>query len=86
MEKEKFIPKRMCVACRKMQEKAVLYRVVLSEGELIIDRGGKMPGRGAYICRDEKCVALAGKKRAFDRAFKRDCSPIYDKLKAECEK
>ena len=86
MEKEKYIPKRMCVACRQMLEKVSLYKVVLSGEELVIDKEGKMPGRGAYVCKDEKCILLAMKKRGFERAFKRDCSPIYDKLKSECEK
>ena len=86
MEKERFIPKRMCVACREMHEKAALHRVVLSEGEIKIDKGGKMGGRGAYICKSEKCVMLAFKKRAFDRVFKMNCAPIYDILKSECEK
>ena len=53
---------------------------------MLIDKEGKMPGRGAYVCKDEKCILLAMKKRGFERAFKRDCSPIYDKLKSECEK
>ena len=86
MDKEKYIPKRMCVACRQMLEKAMLYKVVLSDGEPTIDKSGKMPGRGAYVCKDEKCISLALKKRGFERAFKMDCSPLYDKLKTECEK
>ena len=86
MDKEKYIPKRMCVACREMHEKAALYKVVLSEGEPVIDIEGKMQGRGAYVCKNEKCIELALKKRGFDRAFRQDCSPVYDKLKTECEK
>ena len=36
LEKEKYIPKRMCVACRQMLEKAMLYKVVLSDGERVL--------------------------------------------------
>lgn len=82
--KEKYIPKRMCVACREMKEKKELFRVVFSD-EAQIDQTGKLPGRGAYICKSNDCIALGEKKKGFERAFKCDCRYIYEKLYAEAE-
>lgn len=66
--KEKKIPMRMCVGCRGMKPKKELIRVVRSpEGAVSIDETGKKPGRGAYVCRDEACLARAIKQRQLER-------------------
>jgi hypothetical protein len=39
-------------------------------GQVAIDATGRMPGRGAYLCRDAACWDLAGRKRALERALK----------------
>ncbi len=55
---EKKLPERMCVCCRKMQEKRNLVRVVRTpEGGAEIDPTGKKNGRGAYLCKDPACVS-----------------------------
>ena len=67
----KNIPQRMCVACREMKEKRQLIRVVNNkEGEVSLDGSGKKPGRGAYICRDNKCWKRAQKSHALEKALK----------------
>ena len=72
-------PMRMCVACRNMQEKRMLMRLVRTgEGEVIYDKTGKLPGRGAYICRTQECVDRAKKTRAIDRAL--GIKPDWDAL------
>lgn len=64
-------PIRTCVACRSSSEKKELLRVVkTSSGEVVIDPTGKMPGRGAYVCRSVDCVAAAVKKKALERALR----------------
>jgi len=64
-------PIRTCVACRSSDEKTDLLRVVrTAAGELLIDRTGKKPGRGAYVCRSAACVAAAVKKKSFERALR----------------
>ena len=35
-----------------------------------MDPTGKMPGRGAYICKDEKCIKNAQKHHRLDSALK----------------
>ncbi len=64
-------PLRMCVVCREMKEKRELIRVVRSkDGGFSLDPTGKMSGRGAYVCRDEKCLSRLEKVRGLERAFK----------------
>jgi predicted RNA-binding protein YlxR (DUF448 family) len=46
-------------------------RVVRSpQGTVQVDPGGRMPGRGAYLCRDASCWDTAGRKRALEHALK----------------
>jgi len=47
-----------------------LIRVVVVEGVLVPDVTRRLPGRGAYLHRDGNCLALAGRRRAWSRAFK----------------
>lgn len=64
-------PQRMCVVCREMKDKTELIRVVRSKsGEFSVDAGGKMPGRGAYVCREGGCIERLEKVRGLERAFK----------------
>lgn len=68
--KPRKIPMRMCVGCRAMKPKKELARVVKSpQGAVSLDRIGKMPGRGAYVCRDAACLARAQKQRQLERAL-----------------
>lgn len=70
MTKEKKIPMRQCVGCREMHPKSELVRVVKSkEGNIAIDMGTRLPGRGAYICQSVQCLTKAKKTRSIERAF-----------------
>jgi len=52
----KHIPQRTCVACRTVKSKRELARLVrMPGGDVEIDRSGKTPGRGAYLCRNLEC-------------------------------
>ncbi len=71
----KKIPMRMCVACRQMQPKKTLVRVVrTTEDTVIIDKTGKANGRGAYLCRNIDCLNKAIKIRALERALEKTIS------------
>lgn len=53
-------PERMCVACRTRHPKAALHRYVLGDSVdgsrgFIADPEKVLPGRGYYICNNEKC-------------------------------
>lgn len=64
------IPMRMCVGCRERFEKRELIRVLRTpDGEVIIDKKGKMSGRGAYICDKKACLDKAIKIKALQRAL-----------------
>ncbi len=64
-------PLRKCVACQEMIVKKQLVRVVRTpEGAVLIDRSGKMNGRGAYLCGDPECVRIAKKQRSLERSLK----------------
>ena len=68
--KEKKVPMRMCVGCREMKPKVQLLRVVKpQDGDAHIDRTGRSPGRGAYICGRAECLKRAIKQRQLERAF-----------------
>ena len=67
---QKKVPMRMCVACRQMQPKKELLRVVRTpEGEVLIDRTGRKNGRGAYLCNRRECFEKTVKTRALERAL-----------------
>lgn len=82
MAKEKKIPMRQCVGCREMRPKCELIRAVKpKEGEVSLDFAGKLPGRGAYICKSAECLARAKKSRALERALSCSLSPeVYEGL------
>ena len=64
-------PQRTCVACRRVADKRDLVRVVATpEGRLVVDPKGKLPGRGAYICRRRACWASARRGGALGRALR----------------
>ncbi len=68
--KPRKIPMRMCVGCREMKPKKELIRVVKRPtGEIVLDQTGKLAGRGAYVCRNQACLAKAIKQRQLDRAL-----------------
>ena len=86
MQKTKKIPLRKCVSCNERREKKDLVRIVASENGAVIDTTQKLNGRGAYLCRDEKCIANAQKRKALDRAIQINVSDdFYELLKKELQ-
>ncbi len=85
--KPRKIPMRMCVGCREMKPKAQLLRVVKpQEGEAHIDRTGKAPGRGAYICAQVECFRKARKSRALERALDAKIDEaVFDQLESQLQ-
>ncbi len=78
---EKAKPQRTCIACRQMQDKQQLNRVVRTpEGEIVLDDTGRRNGRGAYLCKNPECLKKAFKSRALERALKQ---PLSEEIKNE---
>ena len=66
-------PQRSCVACRQKGDKGDLLRIVRSpEGSVALDRGGRAPGRGAYICHSARCLEAALTSNKLARALRVD--------------
>lgn len=59
---EKTGPVRTCVGCGKKTDKADLIRFAAVDGRIVVDAGYRLPGRGAYSCRQENCLRLLVKK------------------------
>lgn len=67
----KHVPQRTCIACRKVDAKRGLVRLVrLPDEHIAIDATGKRAGRGAYVCRERGCWVTAFKRKAIERALK----------------
>ena len=69
MARRKHKPQRMCVACRKSQDKRSLIRIVRSPDGVYVDATGKISGRGAYLHADPACWEV-GMKRSLEKALK----------------
>ncbi len=52
-------PQRTCIACRRVQAKRTLVRLVRTPEGVLVDPKGKMNGRGAYIHASRSCGARA---------------------------
>jgi predicted RNA-binding protein YlxR (DUF448 family) len=63
-------PERTCIACRTTGDKRMLVRVVRGPEAVEVDRTGKKPGRGAYLCQRRECWQEALKKNRLDSALK----------------
>ena len=46
--------------------------MTLVGNRIVPDTEGKSEGRGMYLCRNEKCLQIAVKKRVFNRVCKMD--------------
>ena len=84
---QKKIPQRQCMGCRERKAKREMIRVVRgTDGSVSLDFGGKMSGRGAYVCPDLNCLKKALRSKALDRALEVTIpEEIYQRLEREME-
>ncbi len=84
---QKKIPMRQCMGCRERKAKRDMIRVVrTTDGSVTLDFGGKLNGRGAYICPDMQCLAKAQKSKALERSLEVEIpQQVYDRLMGEME-
>lgn len=77
-------PLRTCVSCRKRAKRDELLRVVLREGQIVVDDHAVLPGRGAWVHPTAACVQQAVSRAIFARALKAsgslDASPLENRL------
>ncbi|MCV7379640.1 YlxR family protein [Mycobacterium alsense] len=84
-------PVRTCVGCRKRGLAAELLRVVAvstgnGEYAVIVDSRSNLPGRGAWLHPEPRCVQQAIRRRAFTKALRiagsPDTSAVVEHLQA----
>ena len=77
-------PVRTCIGCRQRELAVELLRVVAVDsgnetgngsGVVTVDTARKLPGRGAWLHPDPKCLRDAVRRRAFGRALRIAGSP-----------
>lgn len=49
----------MCIQCRQMHRKQDLFRIVKQDDVMVLDKTGKLNGRGAYLCKNVDCIKEA---------------------------
>ena len=79
----KKIVQRMCIGCNNKKDKKDLIRIVLSKnGEITVDKTGKLEGRGAYICDSIECLEKVIKTKRLEKSFETKIEEqIYNKLR-----
>ena len=84
---QKKIPQRQCKGCRERKAKRERIRGGRSpEGEVSLDFGGKINGRGAYICPNPECLKKAIRSKALDRSLEVTIpEEVYQRLEKEME-
>ena len=84
----KKIPMRRCLGCMESKPKKELIRIVKNkDGEISLDKTGKMQGRGAYICNNEGCLEKAIKAKRIEKEFEMDVKEeIYALLRRDISK
>ena len=79
---DKKIPQRMCVVCRESKDKKSLVRIVKTDEGFVVDKTGKLNGRGSYVCNTTECMNLLIKQRVLNKVFKCNIpQEVYDALK-----
>ncbi len=84
---QKKIPQRQCMGCRERKAKRELLRVVRgTDGTVSLDFGGKLNGRGAYVCPNVQCLQKAQKAKSLERSLEVLIpDAVYDRLVKEME-
>lgn len=79
----KRIVQRMCMGCNEKKDKRELIRIVFNkEGEITIDKTGKLEGRGAYICDNINCLDRVIKTKRLEKTLNTKIEEqIYNKLR-----
>ena len=83
----KKLPSRTCIGCNTQKLKKELIRIVKNaEGEVKLDKNGKLPGRGAYICDNIECLNKAIRSKRLERCFEMKIEEtVYQELQSRIE-
>ncbi len=83
MDVLKKIPNRTCIGCNSKKPKKELIRIVKNaQGEIKLDKTGKLPGRGAYICDNLECLENAIRSKRLEKSFEMKIeNEVYEQLR-----
>ena len=74
---------RMCIATREVQPISDLIRFVVGPDEALVpDIRNRLPGRGVWVTNSKTALALAVKRKAFQRGLKENVK-VSDQIEAE---
>ena len=75
------------MGCRERRPKRDMIRIVRTpEGVVSLDFGGKMNGRGAYICPETECLKKVQKSKALERSLEVPIpDEVFERLAKEME-
>lgn len=81
----KKIPLRRCLGCYESKPKKELCRIVKkTDGQICVDKTGKISGRGAYICYNIECLEKAIKCKRLEKEFSSAISEeVYSELRRD---
>ncbi len=79
----KRIPQRTCMGCNEKKDKKDLIRIVKNKNnEILVDKTGKLDGRGAYICNNVECLEKLKKSKRLNKIFETNISnEIYESIR-----
>ncbi len=79
----KKLPQRTCMGCNSKKDKKDLIRIVKNnKNEITVDKTGKQPGRGAYICNNIECLEKVIKSKRLERVLETKITDeVFDDLK-----
>jgi|SRR5689334_1018833 predicted RNA-binding protein YlxR (DUF448 family) len=68
-------PQRTCIGCMRRDDKERMLRIAVCGDTLTLDEDARMPGRGAYLHRSNRCITDFVRSRARElRSLKRKVS------------
>ena len=84
MENKK-VPLRQCIVCRESKPKKELIRIVkTADNDFVLDKTGRVNGRGSYICNSNECMEKLFKQKSLNKAFKTNIpQEVYERLKEQ---
>ena len=62
---------RVCIACRQTRPRGELFRLVKPTGtdDIVANPGGKISGKGLYLCRSWECLQKLNKNKRLRKTF-----------------
>ena len=60
------MPTRMCVCCRRKDEKSSFFRMAQRDKKYVFDKEMKIQARGFYVCKMKECIERLSKNKKYD--------------------